>query len=86
MIKAECTWGEGPDVLIVGRKEEGAGGFGYGHRVLLLESVEHSDGLDMCPHWQVDLTAKEAIEFAVELTNAAQQALELDELSRKESY
>lgn len=91
MVKAECAWGDGPDVLIVGKREDGKGdsnsvadvnegGLGYGHRVLLMEPVGDFDKFrdGMCGHWQLDLTANEALSLAVGLIDAANEALNLD--------
>ena len=92
MVKAECTWGDGPDVMVVGKREDGKGdsnsvmdvnegGLGWGHRVLLMQPVSDLDKFrdGMCGHWQLDLTAKEALSLAAGLINAANNALELDQ-------
>ena len=68
-MKAECTWGEGPDVLVV---LDGTGVICY----------EHPKHLDKFTHGLVsqgslDLTSKEARTFAAQLIKAADAADEL---------
>jgi hypothetical protein len=60
-IKAECTWGEGPDVLIFAEGAEVAAG-------------EHLERPDQA--W-INLTATEARRLAAELLVAAERAEEL---------
>jgi len=68
-MKVECTWGDGPDVLVVLD----------GKPIMLYE--DPSD-MDKCTHGLVrqgslDLTAEEAQELGVDLITAARQARQL---------
>ncbi len=70
-MKAECTWGEGPDIvvsldgtpLILSQEPEDLNRFKYG-------AITKGD---------FDMTAKEATQFAGELLSAARRAQELDD-------
>ena len=69
-IKVSCTWGDGPDVLL---SLEG--------KCLMLH--EHPIDYNKSTHGfiskgSIDLTAKEALDLAQTLINAAKQALDLD--------
>lgn len=69
-IKASCTWGDGPDVLITLDD-------------LLFMLYEPPDQLDRAVHGLVKkgsfaLTANEALKFAKQLKQAALSAKELD--------
>jgi hypothetical protein len=69
-MKAECTWGEGPDVILVG---EGTPILLY-HDPIEKERFTHG----VCKEYSVDLTADEAYRLGIELINAARKAQELE--------
>ena len=90
-MKAECTWGDGPDVLVV------LGGtpiMSYEHPINVSKSYEGNkvplnkiprddEKLHWCPYGFIrqgsfDLTAEEALELAHQLEMAAFKAKELD--------
>jgi len=70
-MRAECTWGEGPDVLVILE----------GTRVML---YENPIDLNRATHGYVregsfDLTIEEALVLAASLIVAAKTAIELDD-------
>ena len=71
-IKAECTWGDGPDVIL---------GLS-GSKMILLEAPTVKDGGfihgTIC-EGNLDLTVEEALTLANELISAAYQANELEQ-------
>jgi hypothetical protein len=77
MIKATCTWGDGPDVLL--SLED--------HRLMCYEHPhDYEHGVHgFINNGSTDLTADEAISLAMDLLKAAQGAKELD-LAVEEQY
>ena len=87
-MKAECTWGDGPDVLVV------LGGtpiMSYEHPINVSEGLTGTlnevpkEDVNLCwsrhgfiRHGSFDLTAEEALELAHQLEMAAFKAKELD--------
>ena len=78
-MKAECTWGDGPDVLVI---LDGTG--------LMLYEDPHNDPppRGQCTHGRVtegslDLTAAEAENLGIELITAAKQARDMDRLCKE---
>lgn len=73
-IKAECTWGDGPDVMLC---SDGFPTFNLSE-TRMVHSV-----YGVVDQWSVNLTIKEARNLAQSLLNAANQA-EINELSAEE--
>ena len=70
MINVECTWGEGPDVLVVGKDE----------RILNLSDTVLEDRFTHgCQeNWHLDLTVEGAKELAYGLLSKAREAEDLE--------
>ena len=64
-IKIECTWGEGPDILLSSEKSP-------------ILSLVPGENLQIITNWQLDLTKNQAIALKLELENAIRQVEDLD--------
>jgi len=70
-ITAECTWGDGPDVLVEG----------HNFPTFNLSPVENSGSIHgRVRDWQVDLTADEADRLGADLIMAAARVRELNQI------
>lgn len=70
-MKAVCTWGEGPDVLV----------YFDGTPVVLYEEPDKERWkFGKCDKGSFDLTAEEALELARQLTIAANNAIQMEKL------
>jgi len=75
MIKVECTWGDGPDVVVTLEQ----------HRFLLLEEPKDSHQFihGVVQAGQIDLTAGDAELLAIQLQAAARKARELQAMIKE---
>jgi len=72
-MKAECTWGEGPDIVVSLKGTP----IILHHEPKDLKRFKHG----AITEGDFDMTAKEALQFAGELTMAAIRAQEMDALA-----
>jgi hypothetical protein len=76
-MKAECTWGEGPDVLVI---LDGT------PMVLYEEPKKGTYVHGTCTQGSLELTAHQVEDLAKQLLRAAARAMELDRLSSQEKF
>jgi len=86
-MRAECTWGEGPDVMVV---LDGTPMMAYENPINVSDGIgcfesipKDDDELCWCTHGFIrqgsfDLTAQEALTLAESLTSAAKISIEMD--------
>lgn len=82
MIKVECTWGQGPDILVVGEN----------HSILNMSptTMLNKSTYGCQTEWQLDLTTDQADQLAYELLDKIKEVKRLeaglDKLNEEESF